>query len=884
MTKRIFALLLILAVVLSAALPALAEEPGTEVVCIYNASGLRLLSSRCRLDTGSLGLTVKLMGDIDMTGEEFYPIPIFGGTFLGGGHKITGLNLEENGSFQGFFRYLTATARVDKLHLEGNVAPSGSAGTAGGIAGENLGIISGCSFTGTVTGGDRVGGIVGSNGLMAIVENCNFEGEIRGNHFIGGIAGENLGVIRLCHNSGHINADARDNRVDLQDITLETITGAESAGTVTDIGGIAGLSSGVIRDCINWGTVGYPQMGYNVGGIAGTQSGYITESHNYGEIRGRKEVGGIVGQMEPTAYIQFSIDALQILREQLNGMSGLVNRASGNAQGNAGKITEQIGVLQGQTETAMDAVISLMPDPENPEPPDEDAINAARNVLSATVKAMPGTINGISAATQNTITNLSRDLQAIAGQVSAMGKTLDEAAENIGGTITDISDEDTAEQLTGKVSACINYGTVLADMNAGGIAGAMAMENDLDLLEDWESHGNESLNFESRIRAVLLDCSNKAAVTCHKQNGGGIVGWQALGLVKNCTNIGLLEASGASYVGGIAGLSTGYLRQNNARCRLEGSSCVGGIAGSGTVVSDCVSVSELASSGEKLGAVLGTVEEHPTEVENPLANNRFLPTHPLQGAIDGISYAGVAEPISLEEFLAIEGMPLAMQTVTLRFDLGRGESQSLSLRLGGSLSMEQIPALRTEEGETASWADLQSEDLQNILCDRVFHALITTYRTVIRSEQTRDSGLPLVLAQGSFSEEAWILAQPLEEQPSLEEKQLLLECWQFTSAETCESLRFHLGEEVDPERLVVLLRGSDGSWQTVPFRTEGRYVIFETNSTEGAFATALNPPDYRKLYISIAAGAAALAALTGLIVASRKKQKQLPPDPPAEKA
>lgn len=875
MRNRIFALLLILAVLLTAALPALAAEPTANEVYIYNASGLRLLSERCRLDTASRGLTVRLMGDIDLTGEKFEPIPIFSGTFLGGGHKITGLALEKMGSVQGFFRYLTAEARVEGLHLEGTVAPGGTAGTVGGIAGENLGIITGCSFTGTVAGGDRVGGLVGSNGLMAIVENCEFRGELRGSHFTGGIAGENLGVIRMCHNSGNINAEARDNRVELQDIDLQTVVSSESAGTVTDIGGIAGLSSGVIRSCINWGTVGYPRMGYNVGGIAGTQSGYITQCQNYGEIRGRKEVGGIVGQMEPTAYIQFTTDALQILKEQLGGMTGLVNRASGNAQGNAGKITQEIGVLQGQTQTAMDAVISLMPDPENPEPPDQDAVNAARNVISSTIKAMPGTVGNIAAATQNTLTNLSRDLQAIAGQVSAMGKTLDEAAENIGGTITDISDEDTAEMLTGKVSLCTNYGSVRADLNAGGIAGAMAMENDLDLLEDWEAHGNESLNFESRIRSVILECVNKSAVTCNKQNGGGIVGWQALGLVRGCTNTGALEAAGADYVGGIAGLSTGFLRSNNARCRLTGGSCVGGIAGSGTVVSDCVSVSRIDSSGEMLGAVLGTLEEHPTDVETPVAGNLFLATQPLQGAIDGISYTGLAEPVTVEEFLSLEGLPLAMQTVTLRFDLGRGEEQSISLRLGGSLTMEQVPKLRVEEGETASWADLNPEDLEQILCDNTFHAQITAHRAVIRSLEERGSGLPVLLAQGSFSQEAWLRAEPLEEAVPLEEKQQLLECWQFTASTKCATLRFHLGEETEAERLVVLLR-RDGHWEQVSSRMEGRYVIFEANLTEGAFATVLNPPDYRMLYIGAAAGAAALVLLTAVILHSRKKKKQPP--------
>ena len=41
------------------------------------------------------------------------------------------------------------------------------------------------------------------------------------------------------------------------------------------------------------------------------------------------------------------------------------------------------------------------------------------------------------------------------------------------------------ELLAAKVEECENHGPVLADMNAGGIAGAMAVENDMDVFEDW---------------------------------------------------------------------------------------------------------------------------------------------------------------------------------------------------------------------------------------------------------------------------------------------------------------------------------------------------------------------------------------------------------------
>ena len=66
-----------------------------------------------------------------------------------------------------------------------------------------------------------------------------------------------------------------------------------------DLGGIAGLNTSVIKYCDNYGDVGYPHTGYNVGGIAGRQSGRILGCTNAAEVTARKDVGGIVGQVEP---------------------------------------------------------------------------------------------------------------------------------------------------------------------------------------------------------------------------------------------------------------------------------------------------------------------------------------------------------------------------------------------------------------------------------------------------------------------------------------------------------------------------------------------------------------------------------------------------------
>ena len=118
----------------------------------------------------------------------------------------------------------------------------------------------------------------------------------------------------------------------LADLSTMELTNAEDENVVSDSGGIVGFSKGVVSGCVNRGTVGYPHFGYNVGGIAGRQSGYLTGCENRGEIHGRKDVGGIVGQMEPYLLLLESInmaDELRLLNFYMNAASADVGQMSG---------------------------------------------------------------------------------------------------------------------------------------------------------------------------------------------------------------------------------------------------------------------------------------------------------------------------------------------------------------------------------------------------------------------------------------------------------------------------------------------------------------------------------------------------------------------------
>lgn len=868
MLKRILSLLLAAALLICLPFAVYGEEempllilPAPETtLSISSVEEFLTFAESCRLDTYSVNLVVELKADISLSDTDFSGVPTFSGTFRGNGHTISGLYLTDEGSYLGLFRYLTDTAVVEDLSLQATIQPEGSKSYIGGLAGSNAGRIENCTFTGILSGSEHIGGLVGINKVSGIIENCQANGTIHGEHFVGGIAGENLGVIRGSSNKAQINTTPQQNTVELSQITLDTLTNSETASTVTDIGGIAGSSGGVIRSCENYGTVGYRHMGYNIGGIAGSQMGYIVSCANHAAVYGRKDVGGIVGHMEPVTNIVFTEDTLQILQGQLDTLGSLADQATAHAQGSASAVNSQIAGIRDQAENAKDAVEELFPTKEDPTLPDMDSLNAAQNALNSSFSGIQGSLNSIASTVQNTAGTLSRDMEAISNQVKAMGSTIDNAEENLGGTVVDISDSDTPEDTTGKVESCENHGDVLADLNVGGIAGAIALESDLDPEEDLQITGQESLNFDSELRSVILSCSNYAAVTAGKQNAGGIAGWMSMGLTKDCLNTGTLDAENAAYVGGIAGQSTGFIRQCHANCTITGSTYTGGIAGEATTVSDCRSIT-LLTAAEKKGSITGLAEDRET-----ITGNFYMPVGEDIGAIDGISYDGCAQPLTPEDFLELDDLKDVFRTVAVTFQFADGTEESIAIPYGGTITASDIPAIPEREGSLSHWEGLTTEPLY---FDLICTATYVSKTTVIQST-TAQGEQPLLLAAGSFLPEAAIELLDGPEAPALSRGQVLVDTLAFTVSESATPITVRCRLSQESENLSLLIREENGQWTTADCHVDGSYLVFSAEAGENQIAIVEETP-FPWLYAIIAVGVLLLAVVVILVKVRKKK-------------
>ncbi len=411
-------------------IPGSVSEEATDkivIVKINSPNDLVNISKESTIDSYSKNKCFVLMKDLDMTGYQFTTIPLFSGAFDGRDHYITGLTYGGNGYVTGLFRYVDEGAIIQNLNVKGNITAVEKEEVTGGICGVNHGIISNCTFEGSVTGETTTGGIAGINEAEGSIKGCTNHGIITGYYYTGGIAGKNYGDIAYSYNKGNINntedwvngSDAITPGSSLVEaMMLGDISAAAAQSNVEgqaglDTGGIAGFSRGGIYQCKNTGSVGYEHAGYNVGGIAGRQSGIISFCTNSGKICGRKDVGGIVGQMEP--YL--SLSEMETLPDAVDRLHDLVDVALDDMDGSVSSIGGDVEMLSQYADNAVTAGNDLGVSAENYLNTTVDTVNNAMDKVDYISDKMPGVVNDIRDA--------GKDLSKMSDSIGSLFKDLD---------------------------------------------------------------------------------------------------------------------------------------------------------------------------------------------------------------------------------------------------------------------------------------------------------------------------------------------------------------------------------------------------------------------------------------------------------------------------
>ena len=163
---------------------------------------------------GKSDINITLDKNIDLTGKGWMPIGTsfdnsYKGTFDGGGHTITGLTVTTNDQFVGLFGYLNRAGMVKNVVMEGiQITSNHMFGCTGGVVGYSWGTIENCSVSGSVSGTDCVGGVVGSQKAGSII-GCSSSATVKGTVDVGGVAGQtnSSATLTACYATGNVTIE-----------------------------------------------------------------------------------------------------------------------------------------------------------------------------------------------------------------------------------------------------------------------------------------------------------------------------------------------------------------------------------------------------------------------------------------------------------------------------------------------------------------------------------------------------------------------------------------------------------------------------------------------------------------------------------------------------
>ncbi len=523
--NRIISYAAVVMLITLCAAPAFSEGEAP-VINISSAADFVSLAKNCTYDSYSRGMQVTLMSDIDMSETEIEPMKIFCGVFEGGGHSITGVKLNQEGSQKGLCFELGEGGEIRNLNISGSVKASSpssggaslgeilgnvaanagintaqsaenSAAVLGGIIGKNSGKIVNCSFDGVVDGETAVGGIAGENTNTGVIESCRNLGSVKGKTAVGGIAGINSGVIKTSTNEGGVNYDPTEGS--------------------HNIGGICGTNPGLVSGCENRAVVGYKNVGDNIGGIAGRQNGCITSCRNYGEVLGEQSVGGIFGRFEP--YAELTAADIQRVKDDLNefhnqvsadvnnavnAANGVVNNASNSADNLRQNVNDDLNDLISRVSgNGSSNIISAFSDRLN------DLDSGIQSTLSDAASNIDAELSGITdrgAALIDSIDSRAReDITDAAGKIGSVADSINSTADTVNTLVSDV------DGIVGDITDAYNNG----DMNAvdNGLA---RLDERLDYMEKnvidpMAENANSAMNSVNRAADTLRSDANAAA-------------------------------------------------------------------------------------------------------------------------------------------------------------------------------------------------------------------------------------------------------------------------------------------------------------------------------------------------------------------------------------
>jgi subtilisin family serine protease len=601
---------------------------------VNSASDLQLISSNL---AGRYALG-RSFSAASFTG--YAPGTTFTGVFDGNGglaasstpsnnYVISNLSLSSSGSPVALFPFVESGATVRNLNLaNGNIAGTGSPTILGVVAGENRGTISNVHVqSGTVSGGSLTGviagGLVGQNkGLIegsssAASVSVGDANSLAAMNIAGGLVGTNLGTITGSSASGNVSGGAFSTAGGLVGqnglfnfgtgvIESSFATGSvSSAGINVALGGLVGVNapgssitgssaSGVVTSTASVVQNGQNCVGSNscqytaAGGLVGQNFGEITDSTAHGNVSVgvNGTGGGLVG------FNSGIIDGATAI----GNVTGAAGTGGANDQGETTTLGGLVGINQGLISNSHASGNVGSPNVANLQVGGLVGANSGWIVASTSsgnVQAGSGSVAGGlvgSHSTEDINCNgcLTGDGQMFFNLPLILGS-------QASGNVT-VGNASVAGGLVGAGDGIIGFSSAIGAVTGGGnsvlggLIGALSFTNGLGFITDSAASG-----------PVTSTGPNSVV--------GGFVGLNG-GTIGFSTASGAVGGTSDSYLGGFVGVNIGTIASSSASGPVTGTGnndIIGGFVGAnfGSIDSSTASGNATGATNSAVGGFAG---------------------------------------------------------------------------------------------------------------------------------------------------------------------------------------------------------------------------------------------------------------------------------------
>lgn len=527
------------------------------------------------------------------------------------------------------------------------------------------------------------------------------------------------------------------------------------------------------------------------------------------------------------------------------------------------KIDDNLNQMKGEISSASDNIKNLQSTLTGTGDSLTNTMSNISGELTDQSKASGDTIDSMTDSVDGGIQSITSDLDRILNTSSRITDIISDDVNVLlgnGSAIDDVSGKALTERTLGVVSGCSNHGKIEGDINAGGIAGIMNTEYDVDPEVDMDLTELTDVEVRSTTNDVLIHCINYGTVAGKKRNSGGIAGSEELGLIHTCENYGTVQLESGNGLGGIAGYSASRVNQSYALCNLKGDNKIGGITGEGYDISNCLAMVTISGNRtEKIGSIAGCINEDGT-----LENNYFVSD--LWGGVDQINYIGKAQRCTYEELMQMETVPTGFTQVTVTFEQDDEVLATLQIPYDGTVTEEEVPDIEPDEDCYISW-------------DRKFPLTHVTANVTVTAESKRftkslawfsaaDQLKPDFLVEGDFYDTSVLSAESVQADKISDGDLVYAYTWNIDNMpEQKEEYVLHLRIPDGADGAAVRVQ-TENRWKKADTEEDGSYVTVSV-PYGAAFAVYSVQDNSVPIWLILAIAAAAVLAAVLIIKATK---------------